>query len=94
MKHAKTETLRQAYRKYKISDNQCLADCYRSCSNEKQKAYEYCIRKEIEYCGYNGRIVGYNTFSFTFGFIGEINGKEAFFYITPTYDRYIYIDEI
>ena len=94
MKHAKTETLRQAYRNYKLSTNQCLADCYRSCSNEKQKAYEYCIRKEIEYSGYNGRIIGFNSNFFSFGFIGEINEKEAFFYITHTQDRYIYIDEI
>lgn len=94
MKHTKTETMRQAYRKYNKSINRCLADCYSNWSTAKEEAYDHCIRKEIEYCGYNGRIIGYNSNIFTFGFIGEINGKEAFFYITPSYERYIFINEI
>ena len=94
MKHSKTETLRRAYRAYKNSPYRCLPDCYRNCSAQKERAYENCIRKEIEYSGFNGRIIGFNSQIFSFGFIGEINEKEAFFYITPTYERYIYISEI
>ena len=94
MKHSKTETLKQAYRKYERSTNFCLADCYCNCSNAKHKAYDYCIRKEIEYNGYNGKIIGFNSNFFSYGFIGEIDEKTAFFYITHTQDRFIYLDEI
>lgn len=69
-----------------------LFECYARPSSAKVQAYEYCNRMYRLYDGSDFRILSYNTFNFTVGFVGTINGKKAFFYITSTYDRYMYID--
>lgn len=76
-----------------------LEDCYTRYSAAKQNAYNYCM--DLFMNKYNGyahltkfAILGYNTMQFSFAFIGEIDGKEAFFYITRDYDRYIFVDEM
>lgn len=47
-----------------------------------------------EYNGKALKIIGYNTMTFSVGFLGTVDGRAAFIYITKTYDRYIYIDEM
>ena len=95
MKHANTTQMKNAYHQFLGQYFQSLRDCYDRPSEAKEAAYDYCLDLCNRYnCSYNYTIMGYNTFSFSFGFAGEINGKEAFFYITKSYDRFIYLDEI
>ena len=94
MTHCKTKCMRDAYATYARSNACNLSDCYKSASYAKKRAYDYCLSLVRDYKGVEFGIVSYNCTVFTFGFVGEIDGKTAFFYITPTYDRYIYMDEL
>ena len=94
MTHTRTQQLKRAFYAHAISDKTSLFQCYDDPSNAKHIAFDYCLRLEEKYNGYYGKIISYNTFGFSFGFIGEINNRPAFFYITKDYDRYIYLDEI
>jgi glutathione peroxidase-family protein len=71
-----------------------LYDCYGSFSYAKAQAFEYCKELKSKYNGRGLKIIGYNSNRFSAGFIGEIENREAFFYITADYDRYIFLDEI
>lgn len=88
MTRANTKALKEAFRRYQVSNNQNLWQVYGSCSAEKIKAFNYCMKLCNDYNGKNLRIVTYNKFQFTCGFIGEVNGEKAFVYITKDYDRY------
>lgn len=95
MKHANTKQMRDKYIEFLATPYQSLRHCYTSYSYAKEQAFNYCIELCNKYnCKANYTIMGYNTMTFSFGFTGEINGKEAFFYITKSYDRFIYLDEI
>lgn len=94
MTHNKTKTMRNAYQQFKRSSLYNLYQCYYNFSRAKEKAFEYCVGLCDIYNGTMIRITGYNQHIFSVGFIGEINGKQAFFYITPHHDRYIYIEEL
>ncbi len=94
MLHAKTKQMQATYNHYLKSQKFLLRDCYTNYSTPKLCAFKYCKQQQEQYNGHRGRIIAYNTQIFTFGFLGEINGKEAFFYITPSYSRYIYLDEL
>lgn len=101
MTHAITKTgkvvqhIRNAYAIYLRSNYYGLYDCYESPSEAKQNAYNYCIRLQMDTpAGRQGRVISYNTFMFTYGFIGRMNGKDAFFYISPNREWYAYLDEI
>ena len=94
MTHTKNAQIKAAYRSYKHSSDFCLEHVYGSYSQAKANAWEYCRQEELRYSGYDLKVITHNTMIFTAGFIGSINGKLAFFYITPCYDRYIYLDEI
>lgn len=77
----------RAFRKWADSDKMLLTDCYRKPSVAKQNAYYYCVRKMLEHNGRDIRIFSHNGFNFSVGFIGMYEGREAFFYITHSYDR-------
>lgn len=94
MKHTTTKTIKNAHNSYIKSNLYTLNDCYTNASYYKQIAYNRCRDLVKEYNGRQSRIIGYNSQTFSFGFIGTINEKPAFFYITKDYDRYIYIDEL
>ncbi len=94
MLHCKTKQLKNAYRDYLKSTNNHLNDCYNNCSYYKQKAFWYCQDLVKKYDGSALKIIGYNSQTFSAGFIGYINNKKAFFYITKDYNRFIYIDEL
>lgn len=94
MKHTNTAQIKRAYCEYLKSPNWRLWHCYERYSESKEAAYEYCLDLVHRYNGGTYRIIGFNSMTFSFGFVGEINGKEAFFYITKSYDRFIYLDEI
>ena len=72
---------------YQRSKKRYLSDCYKSFSNAKARAFDYCKRKELKMGGFNGRICSFNTFSFTYAFeyVNE-NGVVCLHYITPNYD--------
>ena len=67
---------------HKISKNWTLSSVYSKYSEAKEKALDDCYYLMWKYCGQDGKIITANTFTFTFGFYGKFEGKEAFFYIT------------
>lgn len=94
MEYCKRENIKNAYEDYKKSSNYILEDCYGHYSHAKNKAMKYCIDLQFKYNGRGLQIIGYNSHTFSVGFIGTVDGKESFVYITKTYDRYIPLDEI
>lgn len=94
MTHTHTQQIKTAYRNYCRSGNYNLYDCYEQPSWAKREAMDYCTRLMEENNGKALKIIGYNTMTFSVGFLCVIEGKEAFVYITKSYDRYIFINEM
>lgn len=98
MTHTTSKVIKTAYEQYKKSHLYTLNDCYQNASYNKQRAYNYCRELAHNHDSYIVgeplKIIGYNSQTFSVGFVGIINGKKAFFYITKSYDRYIYFDEL
>ena len=98
MTRANTKQMKQAYKAYRMNwyDGVTLRDVYGRHSDAKERAYEYCLRLMDEYHGRGGVILSHNQMIFTFAFIGmnPETGEAAFFYITPTYDRYANITDL
>ena len=94
MTHTTAKVIKNAHAAYVRSNLYTLNDCYTNASYYKQKAFNYCRDLVQKYNGRQGRITGYNSQVFSYAFVGEIDGKPAFFYITRDYDRFIYIDEL
>lgn len=92
MMQCKRKFMYEKMREYKQSKLYNLYSCYNTVSDSKESAYDYCLRLMDKYNGTDLRIIGYNTFTFSVGFIGEYEGRKAFFYITADYDRFMYID--
>lgn len=92
MKHCTRGYMAEKLRQYNRSDLHQLSDCYLNYSTLKLDAYRYCIDLMQKYNGCDLRIIGFNTFHFSVGFIGKINGNKAFFYITAHTEQYIYIN--
>ena len=91
MTRTNNKQMREAYQRYVKSESRLLRDVYTSWSDEKQKAFNKCFEVYNKLDGRNYRIIGANTFSFSFGFICEIDNKKAFVYITKDYIKYMYI---
>lgn len=89
MKRANTKALKEAFKRYQNSSNRNLWQVYKNCSDEKYEAFDYCKRLCEEYNGHDLKIVSFNKYQFTCGFIGEVNGVKAFVYITMNDDRYL-----
>lgn len=94
MIHTTAKNIKGAYQQYCRSNLYTLDDCYSSCSIAKRTAMEYCCRLFIEHDGAEMKIIGYNCMTFSVGFMGIVDGKNAFIYITKDYDRYIFLDEL
>jgi len=62
-----------------------LHDVYGRCSTEKHRALKYCKELMEEVHGYNGRIISYNTFTFTYAFQNDDN----FYVITANNNYYM-----
>lgn len=87
----KREQMRVAKSKiddYLLSTDFSLYSVYGRFSEAKQRVWEYCENKMIEYNGESLRIVSHNIYIFTAGFtfIDKTTGVLQFYYITPTYD--------
>ena len=95
MKHCNTKQIKAAYEQFKRSRITELWQCYDKYSYNKEKAMEYCKKLANKYHANSWVcILGYNTCTFSVGFVGTFNGEPAFFYITKDYDRFIYLDEL
>ena len=94
VKHSNSQVMRTAYRQYMRSDMTELYHCYNSWSHAKQMGMDRCHDMNREFNGDGCRILSYNTNFFSVGFVGEYEGKKAFFYITHAQTRFIYIDEL
>lgn len=94
MKHTTNAQIKGAFTAYQRATARFLHEVYNTWSNAKENAYAYCMGLMLKYHGNTPRIIGANTCTFSLGFIGEIDGRKAFFYITRDYDRYILIDEM
>lgn len=94
MEHTNNSVMRNAFAAYQKSEWTSLFDVYAQPSYDKVRALDYCLLLVNKYNGKRPRIVAYNTFHFSFGFIGDYKGKRVFFYITAKHDRYIYLDEL
>ena len=92
MIHCTKGFMAEKLRQYSQSNLYSLNQCYLKHSNAKNNAFSYCLNLMRKYKGTDLRILSYNTFHFSVGFIGEYEGQKAFFYITPNYDRYILIN--
>ena len=97
LQHTNTKHIKRAYEEWKRRGYCTIYDCYANPSTDKRNAWGRCCYLALCFSGYTyttPRVIGYNSKTFSVGFLGEIEGKPAFFYITKTYDRYIYLDEI
>ena len=93
MKQTKTKAMKENYNYYLRNENgNSLYYVYNTYSCEKGRAFKYCQELMAKYNGYNGKVLHGNTFTFTFGFVGEIEGKKAYFHITRDNDKYILLD--
>lgn len=71
-----------------------LYDCYNKPSYNKAYAFSYCMNLFKRYQGKIYAITSYNIFTFTFTFVGIYEGKEAIFYITKSYDKVAFIEDL
>lgn len=94
MKYCNNKMMKSQYIHYNNSRCYELYHCYDRYSENKCRAMDYCRELEEKYNGHSLKIISYNTSIFTVGFIGYIDEKEAFFYITRDYDRYIFLEDI
>lgn len=69
----------EAFMRYQGSGWRSIYQAYKQPSNEKVWAYQKCKATMLEYNGTDLKIIAGNTFSFSAGFIGTFEGKEAFF---------------
>ena len=65
---------------------------YKTASVYKEEAFRDCLRIARAYNAYYWSILGHNTFTFSFGFLGYKNGKQIFGYITPFHRRFMYTE--
>lgn len=84
----KLNAARGAYSAWLRSKNYTLFHAYEKPSASKERAYDYCLEKFRLYNGEGFKIISYNTFIFTAGFIftDVKTDEQMFYYITPNYD--------
>lgn len=88
----KTKRMQEIYDRYMNAKCIYLEECYRTCSPQKHRAYNYCRNLFDKLNGEAFRIIYYNTFVFTVGFeFVDENGVVCFAYITPEKDIYFEI---
>lgn len=90
MKLDRSKRMKEAYHRWCVSDKWDLGDVYKSHSREKNEAYTHCMRTMLALNGYGGRIVGYNTNNFSYGFVFKdaVTEKECFVWITKDFERF------
>ena len=81
----KAQHFKRAY-EHATKEATSLFKIYKSFSEKKQRAFEYCERLKATLNGYGARFCGSNCDIFTYGFIYEQNGVKYLAYITPQND--------
>lgn len=71
------------YDAYKTSTATSLRDAYGTYSGAKDDAWDFCKELMYKFNGYGLRIIAFNRYVFTAGFMFEEDGKQMFMYITP-----------
>lgn len=76
-------------------DSSCtdIFNAYGKVGKEKRKAWNTCKEKQEMYDGYDLRITGHNSYTFSCAFKYKINGKEYLYYMTKGGDYDISMDE-
>lgn len=85
---ANTKRAKALIERYLLSNDCTLEDVYKSPSDNKRKAFQYCLGLQEELNGKNGRIVGHNSMEFSYMF----EANDVFYYITKNND-YIIVEE-
>lgn len=91
MKVQNTRQIRHAMKVHKTAKYNELWQVYGTYSRAKEKAMLYCKELKHLHYGYDLRILSWNTCIFTVGFYGKYDGKDAFFYITPSNDYCMFL---
>lgn len=94
MKTTKNKSIKIAYADYQKSTKTNLYHCYNSFSDKKEKAWKHCQDLVKYYQGENLKVVYFNGWIFTCGFICYINGLKHFIYITPYREEALPLEEI
>ena len=89
-----SKQIKQAYRQYEKSNNYNLYDAYGRFSRDKAEAFDYCKSVMSEHNGSNLKIISFNTYQFSAGFVCDIDGVKSFVYITKSIDRFCNIDKL
>ena len=69
-----------------------LYKAYDSASAAKWRAWEHCKETCYVLRGWGLRVITYNTYMFTAGFMFKEDGVEKFCYITPTHEEIVEVD--
>lgn len=88
MIYTKNQKIQRAYKQWQKSTATDLCDVYGRYSRSKENALDYCRQLAVSLNGSEPVILAHNTFMFTVGFFGELNGKFVFVYVTPMYNYY------
>lgn len=74
--------------RYDNSTNYTLHHAYDRPSYAKERAWKYCLDLMEKFNGYGLKVISYNTFMFTAGFMftDSKTGVLQFMFITPNYD--------
>ncbi|MBQ1296758.1 MAG: hypothetical protein IIY21_22125 [Clostridiales bacterium] len=78
---------------YEWSDKGSLYGAYRSFSQRKAEAWEYCERLYKEKGGHGLKVIGANSSFFSAGFMFEEDGRKKLMYITKGDDRVIDLED-
>lgn len=81
------------YNSYLKSRMYALHQLYKSYSYHKAQAFDYCVDLCNKLNGYNLKIIGGNSMSFSVGFMFKKDNIEYFAYITKDYNRIMKIEE-
>lgn len=92
--HRKDKFMIDSFANYCKSNKKNLFECYKKQSPWKQMFFEECLETMKKYNGKDLKIVSYNTYSFSCGFIGIVDGHLSYIHITREYIRYITNDDI
>lgn len=66
-----------------------LSDVYSSYSLEKEMAFDWCRQRMYEMNGCSLRIMSFNTFQFTVGFLGTYKGRDGLVVETASNEYFI-----
>lgn len=94
MTHTKAKNIISAFKSYQNSAMHTIFDAYGSPSENKVCAYYGCLHDCVQNDGYDFRIIGANSNTFSCGYCYMDGDREVFVWITKDNTRFVYLDEI